>query len=184
MIYLVRHGLDDESYIGGWSDIDLIDEGVKQIENSREFIINNLKIKRIITSDIKRAMSTAQIINKQLELPLEIDRNLRELDKGYYTGVKKDSLTKEEKEFIKNITIYDIYPNGESMKGFYERIVKIIPTLINYENSLVVTHRGVINMIYYYLNNIDVDMNKERFNVTHGSVHELDLNNKKIRRIY
>ena len=70
------------------------------------------------------------------------------------------------------------------MKGFYERIVKIIPTLKKYEDSLVVTHRGVINMIYYYLNDIEVDMNKERFNVTHGSVHELDLNNKKIRRIY
>ena len=184
MIYLVRHGLDDENYIGGWSDVELISEGVKQIENSREFIINNLKIKKIIASDIKRAMSTAQIINEQLKLPLEIDSNLRELDKGDYTGVKKETLTKEEKAFIKNITIYDKYPNGESMKDFYKRIVEIIPMLIDYEGSLVVTHRGVINMIYYYLNNIDVDMNKERFNVTHGSVHELDLNNKKIRRIY
>lgn len=184
MIYLVRHGLDDENYIGGWSDVELISEGVKQIENSREFIIKYLKLKRIITSDIKRATSTAKIINEKLGLILEIDNNLRELDKGDYTGVKKDTLTNEEKEFIKNITIYDKYPNGESMKDFYERIVKIIPSLANYEDSLVVTHRGVINMIYYYLNNIDVDMNKERFNVTHGSVHELDLNNKKIRRIY
>ena len=184
MIYLVRHGLDDENYIGGWSDVDLIDEGIKQIESTREYIINNLKINKIITSDIKRARTTANIINEQLELPLEIDKTLRELDKGDYTGIKKDTLTKEEKEFIKNITIYDIYPNGESMKGFYERIVKIIPTLKKYEDSLVVTHRGVINMIYYYLNDIEVDMNKERFNVTHGSVHELDLNNKKIRRIY
>ena len=41
MIYLVRHGLDDENYIGGWSDVDLIDEGIKQIESTREFIINN-----------------------------------------------------------------------------------------------------------------------------------------------
>ena len=41
MIYLVRHGLDDENYIGGWSDVDLIDEGIKQIESTREYIVNN-----------------------------------------------------------------------------------------------------------------------------------------------
>ena len=29
MIYLLRHGLDDESYIGGYSDVSLIPEGKK-----------------------------------------------------------------------------------------------------------------------------------------------------------
>ena len=32
MIYLLRHGLDDEEYIGGWSDVGLTFEGkVKKI---------------------------------------------------------------------------------------------------------------------------------------------------------
>ena len=26
MIYLMRHGLDDENYIGGWSEVDLVEE--------------------------------------------------------------------------------------------------------------------------------------------------------------
>ena len=34
MIYLIRHGLDDEAYIGGWSDVDLISEGIEQVEET------------------------------------------------------------------------------------------------------------------------------------------------------
>ena len=40
MIYLIRHGLDDENYIGGWSDVDLIDKGVKQVQDSIKFIVD------------------------------------------------------------------------------------------------------------------------------------------------
>ncbi len=29
-IYLIRHGDDDERYRGGWSDLPLIDEGLKK----------------------------------------------------------------------------------------------------------------------------------------------------------
>ena len=34
MMYLVRHGLDDESYIGGHSNIDLTEVGIKQVEDT------------------------------------------------------------------------------------------------------------------------------------------------------
>ena len=184
MIYLLRHGLDDENYIGGWSDVDLVEEGIKQIERSRNFISKNLSIKRIISSDIKRTQTTARIVNKNLNLPIELDSRLRELDKGNLTGLLKENLDINTKNFIRNITINDKYPNGESMISFYKRIKKLLPKLKEYDDTLLITHRGVINMIYYYLENIELDMNKERFKVTHGSIHELDLDRKLIRRIY
>lgn len=184
MIYLLRHGLDDERYIGGWSDVDLIKEGIKQIEGSRDFIANNsLNIQKIVTSDVKRAISTSEIINERLKLKVIKSRKLRELDKGIFTGVKKSKLSKTEKDFIKNIDIKTKYPNGESMIDLYERIKKLLNRLKE-DNVLLVTHRGVINMIYYILTDTPLDMDKEKFNVTHGSIHELDINKKKIRRIY
>ena len=70
------------------------------------------------------------------------------------------------------------------MYDLYNRIKILLEKLKSNENTLIVTHRGVINMIYYILNKISLDMNKERFNVTHASLHELDLNKKLIRRIY
>lgn len=28
MLYLMRHGLDDENYVGGWSDVGLVSKGI------------------------------------------------------------------------------------------------------------------------------------------------------------
>ena len=66
MIYLIRHGLDDESRIGGWSDVSLTNEGIKQVEKAKKYIIDNLSFEKIISSDVKRAKETTKIINKNL----------------------------------------------------------------------------------------------------------------------
>ena len=185
MIYLVRHGLDDERYLGGWSDVDLIDEGYKQIENATKFIVDKkLVINKIISSDVIRARNTANIINKQLKLQVSYTKDLRELNKGLYNGVLKKSLGQEELLRIKKFDINDKYPLGESTIELYNRMKKCLKKLEKYDNVLIVTHRGVINMFYYLLNDLELDMDKERFDVTHGSIHEMDIIRKLIRRIF
>lgn len=185
MIYLVRHGLDDENYIGGWSNIDLTDIGCKQIEETSKFIVGKrLVINKIISSDVKRAVTTSKIINNKLRLGIEFSKDLRELDKGDYTGLLKSKLSFQEQIRINKFNIYDKYPNGESMLDLYERIKIYLAKLKHVDNTLLVTHRGVINMFYYLLNDIELSMDKERFEVVHGSVHEMDINKKLIRRIY
>ena len=51
------------------------------------------------------------------------------------------------------------------------------------DDTLIVTHRGYINMLYYILNDIPLDMKKERFDVVTASVHEYDKEKNTIRRI-
>lgn len=185
MIYLLRHGLDDERYIGGWSDIGLICEGIKQIEGSTKYIVDKmLVINKIYCSDIKRAKETAFIVNKKLNLDIVYTSDLRELDKGDFTGIVKEKLNCNDIEKISSLSINDRYPNGEAMIDLYNRIKNYVEKLEKFDDVLLVTHRGVINMFYYILNNIELDMDKEKFNVDHGSIHEMDLIKKKIRRIY
>lgn len=185
MIYLVRHGLDDENYIGGWSDIDLTRTGYEQIENCSKFIVENgLVINKIISSDVKRAVTTASIINKKLKLGIEFSEDLRELDKGDYTGLLKNKLSFQEQMRISGFGIFDRYPNGESMLDLYKRMQIYLTRLKEIDNVLLVTHRGVINMFYCLLNDIEPNMNKGMFDVVHGSVHEMDISKKLIRRIY
>lgn len=184
MIYLVRHGLDDENYIGGWSDVDLISDGVKQIHDTGKFIVEKgLVINKIISSDIKRARSTSEIINEYLNLDIIYDKELRELDKGDYTGILKSSIKDEKLKIISEFDIMDKYPNGESMLDLYNRM-KLYLESFKDDNVLLVTHRGVINMFYYILNDVILDMDKEKFDVVHGSIHEMNKNKKLIRRIY
>ena len=183
MIYLIRHGLDDESKIGGWSDVSLTNEGIKQVDKAKKYIIDNLSFEKIISSDVKRAKETSQIINKNLNKKITYTKKLREQSKGKYNGVKKSDLDKND-YFLGNIKIYDKYPEGESLLDLYYKVEKLLNNINKWDNTLLVTHRGVINMFYYLLNNEKLDMNKKRFNVDHASIHKLDLKNMTIERIY
>lgn len=182
MIYLMRHGLDDEQFVGGWSDVGLVEEGKTQVEDSTKYLLN-LPIKCIVSSDVKRAIQTATIVNKKLNLDITYDSRLRELDKGLLTGVstlEADRLFSKRKQ----LSIYDKYPKGEAMIDLYKRIKLLLNEIKDWDNTLVITHRGVINMIYYILNEIELDMDKNKFNVTHASIHEVEFDKKLIRRIY
>lgn len=82
MIYFIRHGLDDENYIGGWSNVPLTNIGRKQIENSANWIKENLNVKKIISSDILRARESAIIIGNILNMDVTYLDSLREQNKG------------------------------------------------------------------------------------------------------
>lgn len=184
MIYLLRHGEDDESYIGGWSDVDLTENGIKQVKEISNYIKQNkLNINQIYTSDIKRAVSTSDIVSFEIGIIPVNTPILRELDKGLLTGLKESIAKEKYREYFDEIDIYTKYPEGESMIDLYYRIKNSLQEIISYDNSLLVTHRGVINMIYFILNNRLPDMDKKQFMVTHASLHELDVQNMKIRRL-
>lgn len=190
MIYLLRHGLDDERYIGGHSDVDLIDEGEKQIEESALFIRDNLFVKEIISSDIKRSVSSSEIVRSYLDkdISFRLDSSLRELDKGILTGRKRSDLSCYEQAVLRfgSEDVDYCYPGGESMKDMYDRVNYLINSgyFIDKDSSLLVTHRGIINMIYFIFNDEKLTLNKEKFNVSHASVHEMDLEKRLIKRIF
>ena len=99
------------------------------------------------------------------------------------TGLKKGIAKVSYPDYIVINDINTRYPGGESMLDLYLRIKRLLLEFSKYDESLVVTHRGVINMIYCLLNGDSLDMNKERYNVEHASVHELDLTKSRVRRI-
>ena len=75
MIYLVRHGQTDwnieKKHTQGHTDIPLNENGKKQAEQLAQSI-SNLKIDKIISSDLLRAKETAEIINKKLYKIIEL----------------------------------------------------------------------------------------------------------------
>lgn len=184
MIYLIRHALDDERYVGSWSNVSILESEKEKVKSQAKYIKENLQVTDIYTSDIKRSVQTAEIIGKYLNKEVIKDKNLREQNKGYLTGKEKAKLSKEELEQLNNQKIDTIFEGGESLEEVYKRIKRYIPTLAKLkDNTLIVTHRGVINMLYYIMNDIPLDMQKKRFNVKHLSIHELDIDKKMIRRI-
>ena len=184
MIYLVRHGLDDERFIGGYSDVCLLDEGIKQIEFASEWILKQgFDIRKIYSSDVLRAIQSASIIAKYLNLEILIDKGLREQDKGLLNGMDREMAEVIYPEYVFSKNINMRYPNGESLMDLYLRVKKLLLNISSFDNSLIVTHRGVINMIYYLTCGDELDMNKGKYDVTHASIHEFDIGKSKIRRI-
>lgn len=186
MIYFLRHGLDDENHIGGWSDLDLIPEGISQVNKTLdEMIDRNIEIKKIVTSDIKRAITTANMVKEKYNLEdVTIDETFREQNKGKMNGMLKVEADKLYPSFSDNVEIDTVYPEGESLLNLYERIKDAMEYIMSFEDdTLIVTHRGVINMLYYILTNTPLDMDKKQFGVTHATLHELDKKKLSIRKV-
>ena len=157
MIYIIRHGQTDwniEHRTQGQTDIALNINGIKQAELITRKIAN-LKIDNIISSDLKRAYMTAQIINKKFNKNIKTDKRLREFCFGTLEGITRDKITQETwNNFNENPKQF----NAETKEEIFNRIKSFIDDIksnnIN-KNTLVVTHGGPIRMIKYYLDNGD-----------------------------
>ena len=154
--YLVRHGKDDETIRGGWSQHPLSPEGVQQVETLAEKIACNtgeLAVKRIYSSDLKRAIQTAKIIADRISLPVISLPQFRETNNGDLAGMKNSlALERYPGLFWNQLGWEQCYPNGESPKQFYKRISTAWKEfseniLHQNENALLITHGGVIQVI-------------------------------------
>ena len=157
MIYIIRHGQTDwniEHRTQGQTDIALNTNGIKQAELITQKI-SNLRIDSIISSDLKRAYMTAQIINKNFHKAIETDKRLREFCFGTLEGITRDKITQETWEkFNENPKQF----NAETKEEIFNRIksfIKDMKSEIKNKKVLVVTHGGPIRMIKYYLDNGD-----------------------------
>lgn len=151
--YLVRHGKDDESLRGGWSQQPLTEEGILQSETLAEQIASKTNIRKIYSSDLKRAMQTAQIIAQRMQLPVTALSSFRETNNGDLAGMKNSiALERYPGLFWNQLDWEQCYPNGESPRQFYERVRtawEVFSQMIasQQDDVLLVTHGGVIHVI-------------------------------------
>lgn len=75
------------------------------------------------------------------------------------------------------------YPGGESPEEFYNRIIRDFKRIIleneSYKNIIIVTHSGVINIIYSYINNIEWSNKMKSIKISNDSIFSLILEENK-----
>lgn len=182
-IIFVRHGKDDDRYRGGWSNLDLVPEGVEQANKLAKHIVENkteYNIARIIASDLPRAMTTAGYISAELGLPVLEEAQIREINNGDLAGMFNDeAIVQYPGLFFSALEMDEPYPNGETPNEFYARIKNWFENFLvdnqNYnENTLVVTHSGVINIIYHMVRKVEWSNKGHTFKVSNCSIHMLN----------
>jgi len=181
-ILLIRHGQDEREYRGGWSQRGLIPEGHQQAQALALALCAKWQpIQHLISSDLPRAAQTAAYCADALGLPLQLDPAWRETNNGDLAGMRNDTAKQRYPGlYFAALDMDESYPNGESPRQNFERIRTIFTQLCQQiEASIlpsqiaVVTHGGVINIIYYLLNN-RIWTNKEPFYpIAATSIHEI-----------
>ena len=183
-IFFIRHGKDDGNYRGGWSNMPLIDEGKEQVKKLAKFLEetkDEYKIEKIISSDLLRTKQTTEIINEKLKVPVEYTEKLREMNNGKIAGMLNADVEKLYPGLYYNtLRIDEKYPGGESPIEFYNRITSDFEKIVNenkeYKNIMLVTHSGVINIIYRYINNMEWSNKIKSIKISNASIYSLVIN--------
>ena len=157
MIYIIRHGetnYNAQKRMQGQTDIELNENGRTLAKNLAEEF-KDIRLDEIITSDLKRASETANIINQYHNIIVRQDNRLREFNYGTIEGRLRDELTPETWErYNKDPHSF----NAETMEEIFER-VKSFWTEVKKEpidkNILVVSHGGPIKVSKYYFDHGD-----------------------------
>ncbi len=152
--YVIRHGQTDwnlENKVQGKADISLNTKGVEQAEKTKEKL-ENKKIDLIICSPLARAKETAQMINKDRNIPIIYDEQISERDFGEFEGAKQEDFDYEGFwSYKKN----QHFQSAENIKEFFYRVYSKLDKIEDKykdKNILFVTHGGVSIAMDCYVN--------------------------------
>ena len=182
-LLFVRHGKDSDQHRGGWSQLDLLPEGKREAEELADYLVRykeDYHFTKMITSDLKRAETTATILAETLQLPLKKESALRETNNGDLAGMlNSEADQKFPRLYFRSLAMDEHYPNGESPREFYQRIKTWFQRFLQENNNsdetqIVVTHGGVINIIYHLVNQIEWTNKSNLFKVKHCSISLLN----------
>lgn len=154
-LYFARHGQTNANanMVNGQSIAELDEplnvEGIRQAKELAEEL-KNIELRAIISSPLKRAYQTAEIITHYHHLPIEQDKAWRERQADTYIDANS---WHDLFDFDKNILI----ENGESLSDFFDRVyaaIEDLKTKYESENVLIVSHGGVQHALYAYANKL------------------------------
>lgn len=156
-IYLIRHAktkANEERRYVGWEDVDLSEQGFLQAERlSVRF--QDIQIAALFSSDLLRAVKTAEALGKGRRIKPEKDPALREIHFGEWEGLTLEEIMlgfgNEMRRWYKN-PFQNSPPGGESFRQVYARMEGFLASLTppgENEAIAIVSHGGAIRSILH-----------------------------------
>jgi len=162
-LLLVRHGVTEFNStrrFAGYSDIEMSAVGLQQVEKLRDRLAGE-KIDVIYSSDLKRAMVTAEVIRSGRKIDILACSELREVNYGEVEGLTYPEIRQrypEVAELVANFTLRLKFPGGESFEEFIERVSRFTDRLNRHtpaDTVLIVSHSGPLRTLVCALMGID-----------------------------
>lgn len=143
---------DIENRYGGWFDPDLSPEGIKQAEKVADKLTNNnFTAEIILSSPLKRAVQTANIIGKHLNIPVETFVYLKERNTyGLLCGEVETEAKERYPELVSAYEKSEEIPGFESYDFFTRRVHILFEKLgeLPHNTIICVTHGKMFAAIF------------------------------------
>ena len=158
-LYLIRHGQsagNAEGRFGGHGPTPLSDLGRQQAERTAKVLAKE-GVNAIYSSDLLRAVQTAEPLAAMLDLPINTTPAFRERNVGVLEGLtfdeSKERFPRDYYALI-NRDVHHIITEGESYRQLLKRITDELEAIIrrhNGERIAVYSHTGALCFLTLYL---------------------------------
>ena len=158
-LFLVRHGQsagNAEGRFGGHGATPLSDLGFEQARVTAE-ALSRENINAIYSSDLLRAVQTAEPLSKLVGIPVETSQGFRERNVGVLEGLTFDESKQEypnDYYALVNRNIHHVITKGESYSNLLDRITIELRNLLRKhrgERIAVFTHTGALCFMTLHL---------------------------------
>ncbi|HSW19176.1 MAG TPA: histidine phosphatase family protein [Ramlibacter sp.] len=168
-LILIRHGETEwnrQLRFQGQVDVALNDTGREQARRVAERL-RARRVDALVSSDLLRAVQTADPSALARGLPLTVDSGLREQSFGAVDGLSVDEIQATQPQAWAGWLRFDAdyrMPGGESARQFHARVTQALSLLAraNAGRALaVVTHGGVLDMVWRSAQGLPLDGPRE-----------------------
>ncbi len=164
-LYIVRHGETEWNKIGkyqGITDVPLNENGIAQAKACGN-ALKDVHFDRILSSDLSRALVTAETIRGSRQLEIITDERLREINFGDWEKLLFSEIEERWPGLIDQMyrrpDIVKV-PNGESFQEVQDRAWSAVSDFLNENNEdetiLITCHGGTIRTILCKLLDISI----------------------------
>jgi broad specificity phosphatase PhoE len=169
-VYLVRHAQQfsahtDQSLLLADHEDGLTEKGHAQARRMAERVANDIQPDALYCSPLLRARQTARHVSEATGLPLNVDPNLAELHLNCPPDV---SVAIEFDGWVRarRYPYTPAFPGGEALADLQRRGVQAFEQIAQThwdKSSVVVTHGGLIEMVFFHLLGIPIERNLVSF---------------------
>lgn len=180
-LILIRHGetaWNAEHRIQGHLDSPLNDEGLAQALMLGERL-GREAFAQFYSSDLGRALQTAQPIADRSGRPPQREPQLRERSLGVFQGLTGPECQKRYPQDYERFHRRDpdhVVPQGESIRQVHARVSSLLETLVQRHRDgriLIVTHGGVLDAAYRFVNRMPLDQARD-FPIYNASINRIE----------
>lgn len=151
-LLVLRHGQSTWNAEGRWqgqADPPLSAEGERQARAAAE-ALRDIPFRRAVSSDLRRAVQTAEILADALDLTVQVDLDLREIDVGDWSGLTRPEIEAGWPGELARWSAGESEspPGGESRSALVARagraMVRVAAAVDSGQQVLVVAHGALI----------------------------------------